>query len=352
MAYFPIDYAYLVGSWCAAVLWGIFGVAFFLCIWLSHRHDRVNRVQTLAIILLYLLGTLNVALDFTRLIQGFVFTSSAQERIEYFSNVAAGINVAKDFTYITMLWISDSILVWRCWIVWRRSWLVIFFPLIMLLGEAVVGYVAIGKYLSPNMPTDASIKPLGTAMFSISLGTNVLVTGMIAGRLWWVSRQTAKIVASGRHATSGALRLVIESGLAITTAKIIEFICYQIVFASDASVQALYTVFEAMPQIFGIIPTLILLSIQLKVIPSESPHSVSYSSRSGRSLPIYFKTSAERHSHPRPMGTFEHKPSDLPIICVETAVFKDNSRDSTDVELGERGVGMSEGGSGTESSAV
>lgn len=133
--------------------------------------------------------------------------------------------------------------------------------MLMLLAEATVGYVAVGPYLSPQLLADSSTKPLGTATFCISLGANVIVSGLIAGRLWWISRQTSKLITHGRHGTHEALRLVIESGLAITTAKIIEFICYQIAFANHRSVEAIYTVFQAMPQIFGIIPTLIPLSI-------------------------------------------------------------------------------------------
>ncbi|KZO94706.1 hypothetical protein CALVIDRAFT_538815 [Calocera viscosa TUFC12733] len=219
-------------------------------------------------ILLYVLATGHISLDFARLIEGFIYTESGPERIAFFSNVALRINVAKDFLYVTSLTIADTVIVWRCWIVWSKNWIVVAFPIILVIGEAVSGYGAIGKYLSPHLTTDTSIKPWGTALFSLSLATNVLVSSLTAGRIWWISRAAHKL-RSGRSPSLGAIIVIIESGLAITLAKIIEFTTYQIAFAGTVNMQAIYVMFEVMPQLFGIIPTVILLSIQIGITSSS-----------------------------------------------------------------------------------
>ncbi|KZO94702.1 hypothetical protein CALVIDRAFT_599764 [Calocera viscosa TUFC12733] len=261
---FSIDFAYLVASWCEAVLWGVYGVLFALCLWLVFNHGKLHPVQLTAMILLYVLATCHISLDFARLIEGFIFTESGQQRIAFFSNVALRINVAKDFLYVT-----SALIVWRCWIVWSRNWNVVAFPIILIFGEAVSGYGAIGQYLSPDLATDTSIKPWGTALFSLSLATNVLVTSLTVGRIWWISRAAHKL-RSGRSPSLGAIIVIIESGLAITLAKIIEFTAYQIAFAGTVNVQVIYVMFEVMPQLFGIIPIVILLSIQIGLTSSRS----------------------------------------------------------------------------------
>ncbi|KZT59998.1 hypothetical protein CALCODRAFT_553941 [Calocera cornea HHB12733] len=327
MADFPIDYAYLVGSWCAAVLWGVYGVLFGLCLWLVFNHGQLHPVQLGAMIGLYVLATCHISLDFARLIQGFIFTDSGMDRIIFFSNVGIHINVAKDFFYITSLIVGDSIIVWRCWIVWRKKWVVVALPILMVVGEAIAGYVAIGKYLSPDLATDTSIKPWGTAMFSVSLATNVLVTSLTAGRIWWISRTTNKLMAGGGTRSLDAITLIIESGLAITIAKIIEFATFQIAFAGTVNMQAIYIMFELMPQLFGIIPTVIILSIQVGVTSSKAysagngprsfPRSNPYGSNSG---------DANLTSFGRRTG------GNFPVVSVETNTYGDHH--GSEIELG------------------
>ncbi|EJU01331.1 hypothetical protein DACRYDRAFT_22507 [Dacryopinax primogenitus] len=335
MADFPIDYAYLVGSWCSAVLWGVYGVLFGLCLWLVFNHGQLHPVQLAALISLYVLATCHITLDFVRLIQGFVFTDSGLPRIYFFSNVALKINVAKDFLYITSLIIGDSVIVWRCWIVWRKKWVVVAFPILMVVGEAIAGYVAIGKYLSPDLTTDTSIKPWGTAMFSISLATNILVTSLTAGRIWWISRTTNKLMAGTGAGTRSlaAITLIIESGLAITLAKIIEFATFQIAFAGTVNMQAIYIMFELMPQLFGIVPTVIILSIQVGVTSSKA-----YSAGNGpHSLPrngVFGANSGEAHVTSYGRRT----PGAFPIVSVETTTYGDHH--ASEIELGAKTATM------------
>jgi len=304
-------------------------------LWLVFNHGQLHPVQLGALIALYILATCHISLDFARLIQGFVFTDSGLDRITYFSNVALKINVAKDFLYITSLIVGDSVIVWRCWIVWRKKWAIVALPLLMLLGEAIAGYVAIGKYLSPDLTTDTSIKPWGTAMFSVSLATNVVVTSLTAGRIWWISRTTNKLMASGGTRSLAAVTLIIESGLAITIAKIIEFSTFQIAFAGTVNMQAIYIMFELMPQLFGIIPTVIILSIQVGVTTSkaysagQNPHSFprtgAYGNHSG-----YGNNSGEANLTSYGRRT----PGSFPVVSVESNTYGEHH--GSEIELGSK----------------
>jgi len=87
--------------------------------------------------------------------------------------------------------------------VWNRNWYVMAVPIIMVLSTAsklytqglsdveyscvtqkVSGYGAVGRYFTPNPYTDISIR-WATGMLSVSMITNIIVTFLTAGRIWF-----------------------------------------------------------------------------------------------------------------------------------------------------------------------
>ncbi|KZT59991.1 hypothetical protein CALCODRAFT_492976 [Calocera cornea HHB12733] len=334
MTYFPFDYAYLVGCWCAAVLWGAFTVLFGISMWLSRRKGGIRRVQVIAIIALYVLATASLCVEYAAVIRGFIYTSTPIDRIIFFSNVAQPLIVANDFIYIVMLVLSDLVLVWRCWVVWGKRWITIVLPIAMVVGEAVTGFAAIGQYLTPDPPDNyAAIQAWASALYALSLATNIMLSLLIAGRLWCIMRASSHLIVVGRHGTRDALRLVVESGLAITSAKIIEFVLFEIAFSKDNQNFAVYVLWEIMPQILGIIPTLILLSIQVGVIgPADA------GTTEGSFAP---STSATKQNMvARPNMVYGRNTSDMPVVSVETAIYKDPD-DNGLRSAGRRGTGSS-----------
>ncbi len=96
--------------------------------------------------------------------------------------------------------LGDLIVVWRLYVVWGRKIWVSVLPVSMVLGEfgelchtilwmrtpdlfIVAGYGSISQWLLPK-PVPQTMVRWGTAMFAISLATNVLVTVTIASRIW------------------------------------------------------------------------------------------------------------------------------------------------------------------------
>lgn len=56
--------------------------------------------------------------------------------------------------------------------------------------NVVGGYGAIGQYFLAHPSLKTSVA-WGTAMFSVSLATNIIVTGLTAGRIWYITRPRA-----------------------------------------------------------------------------------------------------------------------------------------------------------------
>ncbi|KAI0029799.1 hypothetical protein K488DRAFT_88395 [Vararia minispora EC-137] len=256
MAVFRIDKAYLLGAWCAAALWGIFGcfISFALVqVYGLYRRGEVTRSTTITIMAactLYGLSTAHVSLALRRLIIGFV-DIQGPDTIAYFADIAAPINRAKDVIYVTSTVIADSVVVWRCWAIWNGNLYVLVLPILLVMGTAASAYGAVSQYFLAN-PNPTESVSFGTAMFAVSLTTNVFVTLLSVGRVWWMSRKLDPSIDahSARSTYRGVIVLLFETGAIIAIAKIFEFIFFNI--APDdgtTGFNALYVVFEMVPQI-------------------------------------------------------------------------------------------------------
>ena len=169
----------------------------------------------------YLLASAHMSLGLVRLIQGFIIYRDTIGPIEYFASVFIRVNMAKDYLYITNVSsplrdvnVSDSLLAGRCsWAISSSSGACTLsgaratsaprFPsscvslnsvrvhcdcLAFSIADVrsaheVAGYGATSQWLLPH-PNGWEMLRWGTAMFTISMVTNILVTAVIASRIW------------------------------------------------------------------------------------------------------------------------------------------------------------------------
>ncbi|KAJ3563353.1 hypothetical protein NP233_g8994 [Leucocoprinus birnbaumii] len=262
---FPIDKAYLIASWCAAALWGSFTFIFISCM-ISVLGTRSGRPRNLVIIggviIMYGLATTHVSLTLVRNIEAFIVHVQNPGPVLYLADIGQGINRSKDMIYITEIVLGDSVLLWRCFMVWNRNYYVVAFPAIMILGTAISGYGAVGRYFTPNPYELASIK-WAKGMLVISMVTNILLTSLTAGRIWKLSRDF-----SGMSFSTSSIRynhvilLIVESGVIMTISKSLEFILFELSPPDGlVGLNALYIVMDCMPQIMGICPTFIIMCV-------------------------------------------------------------------------------------------
>jgi hypothetical protein len=151
--------------------------------------------------------------------------------------------------FILQILLGDGMLIYRCFVVYGRSWLVIAFPCLLWLGTATCGFalpiveatfggngILTAKKL--NVWTDAgTVLTLCTNLFTtcgfICVALRLLVlrpylrSGLIAARLYLVSRRTASMVyrttdISSEQPVRYAMRIIIESGVIYTVSTIVQ----------------------------------------------------------------------------------------------------------------------------------
>jgi hypothetical protein len=151
-----------------------------------------------------------------------------------------------------------------------------------------------------------SLVPLGLAAFTLPLGTNLIVTSLIAGRIWYLSPRQARNMNSAQFPTRtgrAAIDIVIESGMLYLAVQIVFVILFAIRHPAQGIVGVIAVqIYVRIPHPLrprirckldtaqitqGIAPTLILIRVALGM-SNEQTRSV----RSGPASSVTHLTSA------------------------------------------------------------
>ncbi|KIP07596.1 hypothetical protein PHLGIDRAFT_35367 [Phlebiopsis gigantea 11061_1 CR5-6] len=262
---FPIDVAQLVALFMESLFFGIYLVSFGMCIYvmLIKSHSRrltCQRVIFLIVaIALFTFAALDVALLLRHVLDAFIWYHGPGGAIAEFSNISYWVNAMKTVTYVAQTSIADGILIYRCYVVYSRNWLVIApLCLIWLAGMATEGvscYIEFTLHQSALLNT-SQLTPFITSFLTITLALNLIATSMIVYKVYTAEKQARTIFAS--HSSSALKRanhIIIESGLMYSASVVCFFAVYL------ASNNAQYGVSDCVVQIIGISFNLIIIRI-------------------------------------------------------------------------------------------
>ncbi|PCH41956.1 hypothetical protein WOLCODRAFT_17409 [Wolfiporia cocos MD-104 SS10] len=242
---FPSDESDLIGAWLESFVWG-----------------EILRYTPHV----YTLASVHVILGLAHIVRGFITLRGSIDPNNYLGDTAEPLDVAGNYIYITNLIVGDSVVVWRLYVVWGKRLWAAAIPIAMLVGTAIAGYGSITQYFFPNVQVSATVD-WGTSMFAISLSTNAIVTVMTAARIWYVSRTNNMMTGQQISSYSRLILLILESGLTVTAAKLVEFVLFETCGNGYTGNMAINVPMALMPQltahmkIQGLIPTVIVLLV-------------------------------------------------------------------------------------------
>lgn len=160
----------------------------------------------------------------------------------------------KFLLYITSNIVADLLLIYRCHCLWNNNKRIIILPCLLLLGGSVCGYLFVG--LSDDAYPFRAL--LSVFLFS-TLALNWVVTSLMAGRIWWIARQTQGLVGpklTKKYRT--AMAIFIESGLIYSIYVILDVVLHALLLDSG------------LVQIVGLVPTLIIVQTGLSSTQSNA----------------------------------------------------------------------------------
>ncbi|KAI5116459.1 hypothetical protein M0805_005872 [Coniferiporia weirii] len=185
-----------------------------------------------------------------------------------------GFYLSKEGLYVAQTTIGDGFLVYRLFIVWGRDKRFLLPAGICLLGNIATGVAALvnAGRVSGTTPIFATeIKHWIVSFFVLTLFTNFSCTALIAFKVWWAERQLAGFA----HFSSNfkpVMIIVIESGAVYSAAL------FALLGTYLSGTWGYYFVLDSMPQIIGIVFSLIIVRMSLKISLGE-PTRPTWSSR-------------------------------------------------------------------------
>ncbi|KAF9456130.1 hypothetical protein BDZ94DRAFT_440025 [Collybia nuda] len=184
--------------------------------------------------------------------------------------------VTNNALYVFTNLVANSLFAFRCYVIWGRKKYILWLPSLLILAETGFGSYWCISSMPLGESSDIGIDGLDTRTPLIfTLATNVALTGLSAGRIWWISRKLRILGPKVTRKYNTIIALIVESGLiyCIAIAAYLISIPNNIGFDGfgvTTSEIVVKTFFVILTQVVGIVPTLMVVRIGLGVSTEDA----------------------------------------------------------------------------------
>ncbi|KAJ7479222.1 hypothetical protein FB451DRAFT_175130 [Mycena latifolia] len=196
--------ARLIALFVSCVLYGILLTTFVPCIrsllfstsqkFRFKPRSEIKFPILVVTILMFVISTFGAILSMVDVIDAFVDYKGPGGALEFYHEVNAGWKhwmLAIEDTVQVIL--GDALLIYRCYVIYNRSWRVIALPAASWLAMGALSITS--SYLEATLPgakrlNDPAIVPLLSATLVLTFTTSIITTYLIVRRLWTVESHT------------------------------------------------------------------------------------------------------------------------------------------------------------------
>ncbi|KAK0196272.1 hypothetical protein F5146DRAFT_1176589 [Armillaria mellea] len=240
-----------------ALLYGIYTGVVAVTLWAvasGNKSENRKRPRFLiaGILALYLLTGYNLYRGWVGCLENFTTLAwKSVWEIFYFISSPTPIVVVADVTAILSAVLADAILIWRCWIVWSRSWLVVIVPIacttLSIASRGIVAYYnSFGPLASPQTIYLEKVVNWAMLYSSLIMATLLWCTILIIYRIVRVGGAAGRI-----HIYQRVIEMLVESA-ALYSAMIVVLLVFEARNALTANYIQNFTI-----AMRGIMPTMI-----------------------------------------------------------------------------------------------
>ncbi|KAF8817015.1 hypothetical protein BYT27DRAFT_7247886 [Phlegmacium glaucopus] len=222
--------------------------------------DKRNNIIFYALCALYVLSAVTVVGDIAGFLYNIFRNPTTVLRISFLQTTVFG---CCDF-------IAQSILIYRCWIVWGCHIHVVILPSILAVAYLVIWLISSsflsilsGQVVEPDWANKMVLAALG-----ISMTVNALVTFLIVFNIFRVYREIGStsddqsLGATGGSKIRTVIFIIIESGMILFSIQLVRLLA-SIFVSTDAGVR-IFEIITFIHQMFnGITPTIILVRVSM-----------------------------------------------------------------------------------------
>ncbi|KAJ7647039.1 hypothetical protein FB45DRAFT_186973 [Roridomyces roridus] len=265
---FLIDSAQIVGLFMETLLYGVYLVTLAQCLrallWspADHCFKKVIHWHMLAAaMLMFTFATLDVAFGLRHNLDAFVYYTGPGGAKEEFENISYWVQVTD---YVAQTCVGDSILIYRCWMIWNKRWLIVLPSIVLWLAGTTCGAILIHTFATmqtPALTETTSATPWVDGMTALTLAMNLLSTFLIVCRIWSIDRETTALMATSTGANRRVSKLRMVMRILIDSAALYTVCVIVFVATYVAGSNANYGTSDNLVQIIGISFNLIIIRV-------------------------------------------------------------------------------------------
>ncbi|KAG1738242.1 hypothetical protein EDB19DRAFT_907456 [Suillus lakei] len=230
-----LDTAAVMSTAMEGILYGFSVLMFMGTLWTltyKRRMKDINRRITVVAILLFILSTAHMVVDIIRLEQGLVTYRDTFPGgpVAFFADSTQPAFLLKNVIYIFQTIIGDGMMIYRCYVVWQSTWVIIP-PIILLFGFTGCGFCAV--YSSSQADSDAgnifakATAQWITAYYSMTLATNLWASGLLVYRIWMIEHNVSALRAT-KSITMPIVRIIVDAALLYSATLFTTLVCFVI----------------------------------------------------------------------------------------------------------------------------
>jgi hypothetical protein len=229
---------YLGAVLLESFFYGLYTVLFSICAYvLLRRRRKIHWILPFFAVAMYSLATADMAYTLWLLFGKLLKLDLSYQALRW-----------KFWLYVTNNVLADTLLLYRCYVVWDYDKRVVVGPALLLIAATVCGYLFEGS-TSTTLFTNSWVYPLAT------LFLNVILTILTASRIWFLSQKARRLLdPSLLQQYNVTLSILIESGFVYSLYMVLD-----LAFHKDPSGSIVLD--ASLIQIVGIMPTLIIAQI-------------------------------------------------------------------------------------------
>ncbi|TEB20336.1 hypothetical protein FA13DRAFT_1839043 [Coprinellus micaceus] len=269
------QYYMILGFWLGAIGFGLYTYMFALFVKITIQTRRRDpplsaKVFSLGALVMYILTIIYMGVNTSRYLYAFspdwIDASDGQLPAYYLRDWMRAPNFATSIIMGVLIWIGDSLAMYRCLIIWQMNWWVIALPGLLYVFTIVNSAVIQAWLKRPTFLTPAQAMSLTNMAFPVNIAQSCLTTGLITFRIWRQHRVSRAAGLSEHGAGLGLLtiiRIIVESTMIFTIQQVALYILSY--FNSPAQWALLGTLVPSMGIVF------VLLSIRVHGA-KKTPH--------------------------------------------------------------------------------
>lgn len=223
---------YPIAIWLESIIYGFYACLFIATCRIMLKRRRIENFASGVFLVcntsIFILATIHNATSLYRLVRAYALVIVPPHPYMYFNEF----NRWDNFSHLVILalctWIGDGLVIYRCFLIWRRNLWVIVLPVVFLLVSMATTFVNWRWFKHPQDFKMNEIIPIFNLTFPLNMAQNVLTTGLIAYKIYMQHRASR---ASGLQLSSAVnlvtiVRIIVESAMVYTIVTAIIIILF------------------------------------------------------------------------------------------------------------------------------